>query len=182
MTTERTTSAINALLADNSIGAISPQDLRDAIATAMGGYASLVLTANNAPATLSSVGTSYSVITQYDIVGAQSSDNNTSGSSASAASGLITIGTTGVYLVTFSTSFSTSANNKLVTFRPHIDGSPGIVEVDRAIGTGSDIGSASITGVVTYTAGQSVDMRVKIDAGTSNVIFQALAFAVVRVG
>lgn len=180
--TERTVAAVQALLADNASEDISPEDLRDAIATVIGGYASLLLTINNAPQTKVGVAQTPVVITEYDLVGSQSIDANAGGHQANATTGELTVGETGLYFVSFFASFSLSQNNKVVHFHPFIDGQVGLVEVERFVGTGSDIGVVAMNAVVPYAAGAVVDMRVFIDAGVADVTFQALGFSTFRVG
>ncbi len=180
--TERTTAEVNALLADNTSGEISPIDMRDTIASALGGYGSLILTIAGAGATKSAIGQTPLKITEYNAAGPQSSDTNTNGTTVDDAAGTITIGQTGVYYVTFFCSFSLDANNKTVHFQPFINDVVGLVEVDRFLGTGSDVGVVSMGAVVQYTAADVVDIRVFIDSGTAELTFEAMGFSVFRVG
>lgn len=180
--TERITSDINALLADNTTGAISPQDLRDAIASAFGGYGSLLLTIAGAGAIKSAVGQTPLAITEYNAAGPQSVSVNTTGTAVDAGAGTITIGQTGFYYVSFFSSFSLSQNNRVIHFQPHINDVVGLVEVDRFVGTGTDIGVVAMGAVVPYTAADVVDVRVFIDTGTADITFEALGFSAFRVG
>lgn len=170
------------LLPDNVDGLVSPQDLRDAIASVMG-YAGLLLTVAGAPDNIVSVGTSPKLIDIFDQITAQSIDVNLSGSSAALSPDFdITFGADGIYQLQFFASFSLSANNRLVKFTPHIDGSPGSVEVDRFVSTGADTGVVAMTAILPVTAGQSLDMRVNIDTGTTTITFLAAALNMFRVG
>lgn len=180
--TERTTAQIQSLLANNTTGDISPQDLRDAIATVLGGYASILLTVSGAPATKTGVAQTPLVITEYDLIGSQSVDANVGGASASAATGEITIGQTGLYWVSFFASFFASANNVLVHFHPFIDNAVGLVKVDRFLSTGADVGVVSMGAVVPYSEGAEVDIRIFVGAGTTDITFEAMVFSVHRVG
>jgi hypothetical protein len=180
--TERTTDAVMALLADNTTGNIDPEDMRDAIATSMGGYASMILNIAGSGAVKSSVSTTPVKITEYNVVTAQSITDNAGGSSADAATGVLTVGTTGCYFVSFFTSFSLDGNNKLVHFQPFINNTVGLVEVTRFIGTGSDTGLVAMNAVVPYSAGDEVDIRVLLNTGTQDVTFEALGFTIFRVG
>lgn len=180
--TERSNAAIVAMLADNSSGGISPTDLRDALASLMG-YGSLVLDASSDPATMSGVGMAYSLVDVYDTIGAQSSDVNTLGTIATLSpTWRFTFGSTGIYNVSFFASFSSSANNVLVTFRQHVSGSPGIVEADRFLATGSDTGVVAFGIPLPYSAGEYVDVRVKLDTGSANLTFLCAGFGAFRVG
>lgn len=179
--TERDQVAVRALLADQVTQEISPQDLRDALASAMG-YAGMVLSATGAPATMLGVGTGYSLVDVFDTVTAQSSDVNSGGSDADLGPNYrLTLNTTGIYRIEFWGSFSSSLGNKLVTFRPHVNGSPGIVEVDRDVAA-NDTGSVSFAGIIPYTAGDFIDMRVKIDSGTADLTLLAAGLNACRVG
>jgi hypothetical protein len=180
--TEKTTSELQTLLANNASGAISPQDLRDFMASTMGGYASMILTIAGSPATPQGLTTSDQIITAYNAVSAQSSDLFTNGCSASAATGKITIGQTGYYLVSFFTSSRVDDNNKVVHFTPYIDDAIGLVEVDRKFGTANDVGSIAMNAIVPYTAGAVVDIRVRVESGTTNITYEALGFHLHRVG
>ena len=180
--TERTTAAIQSLLANNTTGDISPQDLRDVVATVFGGYASMLLTVSGAPVTKTGIAQTPLIITEYDLVGSQSVDANVGGSAASAVTGKITIGQTGFYWVSFFASFFASANNILVHFHPFIDNAIGLVKVDRFLGTGADVGVVSMGAVVPYSEGAEVDIRIFVDTGTVNITFEAMVFSVFRVG
>lgn len=180
--TEREQTEVRTLLADNETGLISPQDLRDALASHMG-YAGLILTVAGAPAVMSSVSTTYALLDIFNLISAESVTVNTNGTNAVLSPTYsLTVGSTGIYRICFWASFSTVANNRLVTFRPHVNGSPGIVEVDRFLSTGSDTGVVSFEGIIPYTANDVIDMRVKLDTGTSDMSFLAAGFNIHRVG
>lgn len=180
--TERSWADVQALITDNTVAAISPQDVRDAFASTQG-FASMLLSVPGAPQTVFGVGTGYSLLDIFDVISGQSSAVNSNGSTAVLSPDYrITWGSTGFYFVSFFASFSSSDNNHLITFRPHVNGAPGLVEVDRFVGTGSDVGVVAFNGVIPYTAGDYVDMRVKIDSGTSDLEFLAAGFCGFRVG
>lgn len=179
--TERDQSTVVSLLADNVTSSISPADLRDGLASTMG-YAGIVLSVSGAPATINGVGTGYSLMNVFDVITAKSTDVNVGGSNAELSPGYkLTMTTTGIYRIDFWASFSSSASNKLVTFRPHVNGSPGLVEVDRDVAA-NDTGVVAFNGIISYTGGDEVDMRVKIDAGTSDLTFLAAGLSTHRVG
>lgn len=180
--TERTLAAVQALLADNASQDISPQDLRDAIASAAGGYASLLLTITGAPATLVGVAQTPVLIAEYDLRASQSIDANIDGHSADLVTGAITVGETGIYFHSFFASFSLSINNRTIHFQPHTNNAVGLLEVDRFIGSAGDVGVIAMHAVVPYAKGDVVDMRVLIDSGTGDVTFEAIGFCMFRVG
>lgn len=180
--TEREAAVIQGLLADNTIGSISPQDLRDAIASALGGYAGLGLTIAGAPLTLINVGASPVLINQYDVVTAQSFPENLAGSVGSVGAGTLTVGADGKYFVAFFCSFTLSANNRRVTFTPFINAAASQLEVPESVGTGADTNVVSIHELVPLDAGDVLDMRVDISGGTADVTFEAMGFSCHRVG
>ena len=139
--TERDWSSIESLLADQISGAISPQDVRDGLASGMG-YGSIVLSAAGGPVTMSSVGTTYELVDVFDTITGQSSTENAAGTVATLASThRLTMGATGLYYVNYWASFSAAQVSKLVTFRLHLNGSVSTVLCDRDISTGGDVGS-----------------------------------------
>lgn len=178
--TERTIADLQARLLDNATGAISPQDLRDLLASSLGGYASMILSIAGSPA-VQGLTVTDQVITAYNAVTAQSISNFANGCSADAATGKITIGTTGLYHVGFFSSCRTDVNNKIVHFTPYISDVIGLVEVDRKFAQ-NDVGVVSMHAVVPYTAGATVDIRARIESGTTNITYEALGFHVHRVG
>lgn len=179
--TERDQVSVRALLADQATGDISPQDIRDALASAMG-YGGMLLSVGGAPAVMNGVGTSFVLMDECDTISAQSSDVNTGGVVVELSPNYrITMTAEGIYRIDFWASFSSSAGNKLVTFRPHVNGAPGLVEVDRDVAQ-NDTGVAAFSGIIPYSAGDYVDMRVKIDSGTTNLTFLAAGLSCFRVG
>ena len=94
----------------------------------------------------------------------------------------ITVNVAGIYKIEGAFSFSASNN---VTFfgSGFLDG----VELEeihftRKIGTAGDVGSASFTGLVSVTAGQVVDFRVRhSDTGAVDTTFSYMNFNVVKV-
>ena len=87
-----------------------------------------------------------------------------------------------IYFLSFFASFSSSAANKLVKFRPHLNGSPGLIEVDRFVSTSGDTGVVAFNGVIPQAATTKIDVRVAIDTGTTNLTFLAAGFSAFRVG
>lgn len=180
--TERSASAFLALLANNSEGNISPTDVRDAFASMMG-YACIHLTVAGAPAVINSVGDTYELVDVFNEIRAQSIDVNLLGTAAELSpSYAITPASDGLYYISFYASFSSSANNRLVTFRPHVDGVPGAIEVDRWISSAGDTGVVAFSSCLSLAAGEACDVRVKIDAGSTNLTFLASGCSFFRVG
>jgi len=180
--TERDSTTILGLLADNTSGEISPTDLRDAFASHMG-YGCMILKSSSAPKTLTAVGTVFKLInsTVYTDITCQSSDVNINGTTASLANGSFTLGVAGIYQVNFSGSFTASANNLVLTFSLFVDGIQGDIQVSRYISAGADTGVISLTGLLPFSAGKILDIRVKRAILTTSVIFQGASFYVHRV-
>lgn len=180
--TERDQVTIRSLLDDNVSGNISPQDLRDAVASLMG-YASLLLTPTGAPAVMNAVGTSYVLVDVFDTIAVQSSDVNILGSNADLTPDFrLVANSEGIYRVDFFASFSSSQNNRLVTFRPHINDAVALTEVQQFMSNGPDIQVVSFTGMGSFDPADEIDIRVLIDTGTANLTFQAAGFHMHRVG
>lgn len=180
--TERDTAALQTLLADNVARDLSAQDIRDAIASALGGYAGLALTIPSSPITKVGVAQTPLIITEYDAVTVQSADANVDGSVANATTGVVTTPADGIYQCSFYASFTSSVNNHLVHFQHFKNGSLGLIESQRFIRTGSDVGAVSMFNPFLFTAGDEHDVRIFVDAGSADITFQALGFNFFRVG
>ena len=114
--TERLMATINDLLSDNTAQEISPQDLRDALAS-LQGYGSILL-APNGSVDINGVGTDFVLINVYDTISAQSIDVNEAGVVAALSPGFkLTVGSPGTYRISFYASFSSSAVSGLVRAR-----------------------------------------------------------------
>ncbi len=180
--TERSNADVLALLANNIGGDISPTDLRDALASSMG-YASMVLSASGAPVDMDGVDTDFSLVDVFDTINSKSIDVNLLGSDAElAATYTLILNTAGFYRIDFFASFSASANNRLITFRPYTNGSPAIIEASRFIGTVGDTGSIGFSTITEFAAGDVCDLRVKVNTGTVDLTFLAAGRSAHRVG
>lgn len=180
--TERQADAFFSLLANNTEGNISPQDLRDAFASMMG-YGGMQLNIAAAPVTMNEVGDTYVLMDVFSEITGRSIDVNLFGTDVELAPDYkVIFNTVGLYFVSFHASFTSSANNKLITFRPHINGVPGNTEVDRFAATGMDAGSAGLSTILLADALDECDIRVKIDSGSSDLTFLSASCSVFRVG
>lgn len=180
--TERDQVIVRSLLQDNVSGDISPADIRDAIASLMG-YACLLLTPTGAPAVMNGVDTSFQLVDIFDTISAQSSDVNLLGSNADLGPDFrLVANADGFYKIDFFASFSLSENNRLVTFRPHINDAVTLTEVDQFVGTGSDTQVVSFSAIADLDPADEIDMRVLLNTGTANMTFLAAALMMHRVG
>ena len=157
--TRRTRAEILALFADNSIGSISAQDLRDFVVTIMGGYAS-IKTVDGTTAQTGITATPVK-LTTFAVNG------TANGLTPDHTNDQITIDVDGVYFVECDVSFSGSSNS---TFELHLR--VDAVEKDegfhRKIGSGGDTGSAGFHGIVSLVAGEVLTTYIEsTDGGTS---------------
>jgi len=88
----------------------------------------------------------------------------------------------GIYRADFFCSLSSSQNNRLLTFRPHINDAPVLTDVDQFMSNGSDIQVISFTAMGSFDPGDELDMRVLVDTGTTDLTFTAAALLMHRVG
>jgi hypothetical protein len=157
--TRRTKAEILALFADNAIGSISAQDLRDSIVTMMGGYA--VLRKAGAGVAFAVTATPQK-LTTFNGLGAFN------GLIADHTTDDITTDIGGTYSIIFDISFSGTAL-KTFFFNFYIDGVPQSEAAQRKLGTGGDIGSTGMSAIITLTAGQVVTIYVSSPDGGNSI-------------
>ncbi len=149
---------------------------------AMHAYGGMVLSISGAPATMNGVDTTYDLINVFDTISASTSDDIAGGIGVELSPNYrLTVNEAGDYRIEFWASFSSSAGGALVTFAPHIGGTIGTIEADRDVAA-LDTGSASLSGIFTYAKGDTIDVRVKVDTGTSNLSFLGAGLSIHRVG
>lgn len=153
-------SDLQGLLADNSVGAISPQDLRDFLVTALGVYGSL---------------SCFEASTQQDNpdTGAKltcfTANGNANGTTPDHTDDSITINVAGNYDVFFQCSFS-GTNAAEVRFRLRVDAVEQSFGCTRRLGVGGDIGSASfIAAGITLAAAEVITVYVEMDGATDDL-------------
>lgn len=178
--TELTIAAMNTALQDNQAQAISPSDVRNAMATALGGYAGLIQTV--APTTMLAVTSTPTIIDVWDAITAQSSSVNSAGASASITTEKITVGEDGVYFFNFFASVRTGANNRTLVFQPFVNAVLQSLKVSQRIGTASDVQTCPFSGVFALLKDDEIDMRVSVIGGTTDVLFDGASFSIFRVG
>ena len=155
--TQRTTTEVFSLLADNTSGLISPTDVRDGFETWRMGHGQLyVENGNGSPVTVAVAGTFYEMIqsTWTPSTGLHLFDE-------SAGNGRLTyIGVADVVVhVAASISFTAGQNNITTRFRLGKNSTPDpAAEAQRKIGTGSDVGSTAIHLVTTLSTGDHVSL------------------------
>lgn len=157
--TARTLAALQTLLADNTSGAISPQDLRDFLLSVLSGYGHISLLGG--ATNQGSITTTPAKVTAFAADGPSSADVTPAHGDDS-----ITVSLAGKYEVNFQGSFSGTAS-KTFLLRAYVDGVITTIGCQRKLGTGGDVGSCSFTGILNLAAAQVVAVFVSSsDGGT----------------
>jgi hypothetical protein len=92
----------------------------------------------------------------------------------------ITIKTDGVYMISYSTSFS--ATNNFTVYSSVFKGGTELTNIgfERKIGIGGDVGSAAASGMVTLTIGDIISVRIK-GSNTNTVTFKKINLSVYKI-
>lgn len=160
--TQRDTASLLALLADNTSGDISPQDLRDAIASILGGYGGL--TASGVVGSMTGIGGTPTKTTFWN--GTMPSDGANVVASDSADT--ITPAIAATYLVGATVTFVGSASTAY-TFTVYVNGAATAITGTVAVPATGDRVAITVGGLVTVGAGQAIELRVSTN-GTNNVM------------
>lgn len=172
--TARSLSALQALLADNTSAAISPQDVRDFLVSALGGYAEIYV---DGGAVAQSIGTTPATLTAFDTDGVYDQQ-----ATPAASADKITFNTAGVYEITLCPlSFSGSAN-ATITMQFAIDDVAVGRAVERKLGATGDIGAASLSALRTCAANEVLTVLVSADADSKSVTVKHASLRVKRIG
>lgn len=171
--TAKSVSALQALLADNEAGDISPQDVRDFLVSALGVYGSI---------------SCFEAVTQQvnPDTGAKltcfTANGNSNGTTPDHTNDQITIGIAGNYDIAFQASFSGTISSEM-RFRLRIDDVEQSYGCTRKLGTGGDIGSASFFAPgVTLALNEVVTVYVEADGATDDLTVADAQFTVHMVG
>ena len=117
----------------------------------------------------------------FDVITVWASNGESNGTTPDQANNVITLDEAGTYLVGFSVSFSGTVQ---ATFecRAYVNGvAQTQCSLERKLGTGGDVGSASFQGIVTATAGQDLDVRVAADTGSDTFTPSEMNLTVLRI-
>jgi hypothetical protein len=169
--TQRTLAAILTLLADNTSGAISPQDLRDAVVSLRSGHGLLSVAAAAAAVVTIPDTTNYVEITNP--VWTLGSNNYLFDESN--GNGQMTyLGTESVEVdINATLSFTAPANNQVLHFRIGKNGSTiAASEVQQKVGTGSDVETVPITATVQLTTGDHLSLFVRNETAIQDITVQ----------
>jgi hypothetical protein len=154
--TIRTLAALLALLADNTTGDISPQDIRDMLVTVHGVYGGVYVADGSTAQT--GIDTTPTKMTGW------ATNTDSAGTTPDQANNQITVGTDGVYLVWASVGFSGSVNT---TFLGHlrVNDVESYAGFHRKLSAGGDVGSASFVSLNSLNADDVLSIYVESDAG-----------------
>lgn len=168
--TERATATLLSLLADNAAGEISAQDLRDALVSCLGGYASIYVIDGAAAQAVSATPTKLTAF---------AADGPYLGATPAHASDQITIGVTGVYRVDFAATISGDAAT--YTFRLRKNGSAEGTLAAAATLAASATGAAAFSGLVSLTANDVLTVYAAA-GGAANLTVSHACLSVKRIG
>jgi hypothetical protein len=150
--TRRTLAAILALLADNTAGDISPQDLRDFVISAMGEYASIYVSGGVTAQTVSGTPAKMTGFAANGISAGATPDHTND---------QITIGTAGDYQIDFQLGSFTGTNGSTVTLNIYVNGATSsIPPIVRALSNPAAAGSGVTGGQLTLAASDVVTVYV----------------------
>lgn len=155
--TARTLTALQTLLADNTTGDISPQDLRDFLVSCMGGFGHLYVTGGTtAQASLSGTPAK---LTCFD------SDGVNDDVTVANANDRITIATAGEYMVGFNLSFEddTATPPHTYYFPIYKNGSTTVIEAAHTCDDQNKLYNVSAAGILTLAAADYLEIYVYSD-------------------
>ena len=171
--TIRTLSALQTLLADNTTGQISPQDLRDMLVSCMGVYGHLYVT-NGATAQAGISGTP-AKLTCF------ASDGASNGLTVANALDRITVDSNsdGTYMVGFSLSVEDdiASGPHTYNFPIYKDGSTTVIEAQHTFETQNKVYSVSASGILTLAAAEYLEIYVSSADGTSVTVTEGSFWA-----
>lgn len=171
--TQRTTAALLVLLADNTSGAITPQHLRDVLVSLTGGYGGLCAAV---AAGALSVGVTAVKITGWDTL--QTQDGTVVVGNLTDDDLDVSVG--GIYAVAVSVSFSGTADTTF-TLIVYVNGVATNVKAIAKMDAAGAVQSVSLSGLLSITAADTVDLRVLADGAAKSLTLQAGALSLRRV-
>ena len=167
--TQRTVAQIYALLADNVLSAISPQDMRDALETWRPAVGEIYVPAAASDAiTISNTSDYFEASGMAWTLSATESHlfDESAGNGRLTYTGVADV----VVRVSLSVSMTAVGNNQLLHFRIGKNTTPDDAsEIIRFVGTGADIGSSATHLLTTLSTGDYVSMWARNETSTGNV-------------
>jgi hypothetical protein len=154
--TVRNLTALQGLLADNTDRSISPQDLRDAVYTCLGGWGSLYVVGGATAQSLTA--NTPAKLTCF------AADGPSRGTTPANATDDITVSVDGTYQVQATLSFTSNVNGAWHHFRLAIDGTSTNYRSRVYVATGANGGHVSIAcPALALTADEAVSINVESD-------------------
>ena len=170
--TVRSLAAVVALLADNSAGDISPQDVRDMLVSLSMQHGQVSVAGNAVATTTTDTG----VYVEADVTGALLSEQSqviagTDDFDMPAVGRLRYLGAeTRMFHVATTFSFITASNNQEIHFELAKSGVVSVqAEVRRKSGTGSDVGSSAIHWITSLAQNEYLSLFLKNVSSTTTV-------------
>ena len=167
---ERSLAQMLAILADNSTGDITPEDLRDMLLSLDPPHGSAYMEGNAVETVIATVDV-YAVI-----AGVFSEGDDLYEFTVSPTGGRLTFTGASPRHMQLSSNFDIVAagNNKSISAKWHKNGSPitRAPRVKRFIGTGADQGATAVSGDVVLESGDYVDLRVANHTDSTNMTLE----------
>ena len=176
MTTQRTIATILGLLADNTAGDISAEDMRDAVESLRGSFGKMAVQAADSAAITISDTTSYFEATAptWTLSGVATSSPNAANFDMATNgrlryTGLVPI----VANVTMSVAVTSGTSNQVIYYRLGKNGSTSAnSEMHRKIGTGADVGALAIGGIFELDTNDYLSLFVRNTTGANNITIE----------
>lgn len=176
--TRRTVTEILSLLADNSVAAISPQDLRDALVSWRSGHGQIYVPTAAAAAITISDNTNYFEATNpaWTLSSGAHLFDESAGNGRLTYTGAVPV----MCHVACSISMSCGNNQQESRWRIGLSGvTDAASEVIRFISTGADIGSTAMHLVTQMTTGQYISLFARNATAANNLTLQAANIQIV---
>lgn len=171
--TSRSKSDLLTNLPDNIIGSITPEDVRDIVMSMFGSYAEILV----------QEGVTSQAITATPVKMTGFATNGLAvGCSPDATNDDITIDVAGIYDVSLTCSFSGDANDNYYLSIRKNGADAGLAFLERTLGPGGDVGSASTQGRVNCAATDVISVYVWSDTGGTSFVPHQASLTVKRIG
>ena len=170
--TRRSVADLLDILADNSIGDISAQDLRDVLVSTMGVFGSIYFSDASVPL---SIGTTPTTVINFP------SQGILQGVAANLTAGSMTISIAGQYKIDISSSFTATANIIAQLFCA-INGTKSDLGFHRKVSSGGDVGAGSTAGSVTLSVGDVLTVVAESDSNSKTMTTVDLFFHIELIG
>lgn len=185
MTTQRSMSAILALLADNVAGDISAEDMRDAIESLRPRFGKMAVQAADAASVTIGTVSTYVEVTEptWTVSGVATGSPSPYGFDMDSNGRLRYTGAEPVVAnVGLSVAVTSASSNQVIHYRLGKNGATSVnSEGHRKIGTGADVGAISIAGIFELDTNDYLSLFVSNESGSNDITIetaqlQAMAF------